>query len=667
MSTLLGLNTSFYNSILAPQGVGGQILARVDKVILGPTDANGNPDPDFEANGRWASIGCIKYTVLYGGQPVTSDSNAIARPYYPNIIQYPTWHEIVELVPGPSTDLNNDGTAKTLYYKSPINLWNSVHHNALPNPQVLSKQTVSPNNSYQDTAKGATYAAATSSQTIALGNTFGEKSYLKNLRPFEGDLILNGRWGHSIRFGSTVKNSGALNSWSSAGEDGDPIIMIRNGQGERKSPDVFVPTIEDINKDGSSIYLTYGQVVIINDLSNFILDTFTVNSKLEETQVQRPSATPISTDTKSPISQSKQELEYAQASAQTVVQSTVPQSKTIMQINQTPTGSQPTATVITQTKNPDGTVTTSNLNVLLDPFAVWNAGQIGTNAINTPNKTEPTTSTVATTNNNPSQAPVSTTANQDVLPEGLEVITAEESTIRFNFDIDEVDAAVQTEGDRESALLNDPTQQELQKRVEETESEKKKGEGAKAGTGDDNWKRLDETLRTLYKNRADWKENGANPNILSAYAAAGAPQKSDSLAWCAAFAAYVLKTAGISYLKYNLSSTAYANYGTKLDLNKPETWRQWDIVVWEHTDKPGTGHVSFLSGVTGTGKTLAEQISALGGNQGNGLRVSRYPFPDKKRKSGVCDMKLIAVVRGPWIPPDTLLAKASGEIGGSTV
>jgi hypothetical protein len=67
---------------------------------------------------------------------------------------------------------------------------------------------------------------------------------------------MEGRWGNSIRFGSTVKER--PNNWSITGSNGNPITILRNGQGDNR-PEGWLPTVEDINKDDSSIYLTSTQ------------------------------------------------------------------------------------------------------------------------------------------------------------------------------------------------------------------------------------------------------------------------------------------------------------------------------------------------------------------------------------------------------------------------
>ena len=61
----------------------------------------------------------------------------------------------------------------------------------------------------------------------------------------------------------------SLNHWSNVGNSGDPITIIRNGQGIPFDADSFSTTVEDINSDKSSIYLTAGQEVVLEDISNF--------------------------------------------------------------------------------------------------------------------------------------------------------------------------------------------------------------------------------------------------------------------------------------------------------------------------------------------------------------------------------------------------------------
>ena len=95
------------------------------------------------------------------------------------------------------------------------------------------------------------------------GSTFIERSNIHPLLPYAGDIIIEGRWGNSIRFGSTVQSNNLIynNDWSKEGENGNPITIIRNGQPEDVSSEGYLPIVENINTDLSSIYLTSNQAI----------------------------------------------------------------------------------------------------------------------------------------------------------------------------------------------------------------------------------------------------------------------------------------------------------------------------------------------------------------------------------------------------------------------
>jgi hypothetical protein len=97
------------------------------------------------------------------------------------------------------------------------------------------------------------------------GGKFVERTDIHPILPFTGDNIFEGRFGNSIRLGSTVKsNSLYQNNWSTTGQEGDPITIIRNGQPPSSPDEGWLPTVENINNDLSSIYLTTTQRIPIN-------------------------------------------------------------------------------------------------------------------------------------------------------------------------------------------------------------------------------------------------------------------------------------------------------------------------------------------------------------------------------------------------------------------
>jgi len=177
-----------------------------------------------------------------------------AYPLFPGTKNYPLVNEVIYLISQPSKQIQNKTTAFSLYYISVVNLWNHPHHNAIP----YSAGSSIPQNSknYQDTAAGSTNKLTDSSGIIKFGNYFKERQDINPLKPFEGDYIIEGRFSNTIRLGST----GGTSPWSSVGEQGSPIMILRNGQGNTYS-NAWELITEDINTDASSIYLTSNQKI----------------------------------------------------------------------------------------------------------------------------------------------------------------------------------------------------------------------------------------------------------------------------------------------------------------------------------------------------------------------------------------------------------------------
>ena len=85
-----------------------------------------------------------------------------------------------------------------------------------------------------------------------------EESKVSPLQPYRGDFMLEGRYGNSIRFGSTIdfkNNYSEPGNWR-GNTIGDPILVLSNGRKYKEDKD-FVT--ENINTDQSSLYLTSTQ------------------------------------------------------------------------------------------------------------------------------------------------------------------------------------------------------------------------------------------------------------------------------------------------------------------------------------------------------------------------------------------------------------------------
>jgi hypothetical protein len=115
------------------------------------------------------------------------------------------------------------------YYLTPMNLWGES--------QVNSQ---------------------TANSKSPLGKYFIEDPSVRNLLNYEGDHIIQGRKGNSIRFGTTVRVASNRNEWSDIGLEGYPITIISNGHKYSKDKEFY---IEQINEDASSLYLTSNQII----------------------------------------------------------------------------------------------------------------------------------------------------------------------------------------------------------------------------------------------------------------------------------------------------------------------------------------------------------------------------------------------------------------------
>ena len=209
------------------------IKARVQKII---TDKLLH-EKEYKKYGEEESIGGILYTLLDDPTPLNFDTSNLpfAKPLYTNISCYPVPGEIVDVLLSTSQNHNENPNGEK-YYLPPLKLFRSPTSNALPN--ALDEE----NNFFK-------------------GEYFPDPININPLIPYEGDIMIEGRFGQSIRFGSTIDNTKVSNpnSWSNEGNIGNPITIIRNGQNLNPQIKNGEHTVEDANNDHSSIYLCSNQ------------------------------------------------------------------------------------------------------------------------------------------------------------------------------------------------------------------------------------------------------------------------------------------------------------------------------------------------------------------------------------------------------------------------
>ena len=287
---------------------GGLLAARVIDISL-VTSTNGASI--FQTTGEFANIGAIKFELLGNS---TSKENfpqgPIAYPLDTNVRKVPLINEIVFIMSGPSRNIALEGNSDAIdfYYTNAISVWGRSHLNMLPSNSSTSKNTDTVPK--EDVERGIENNKDSQVVEPKPGNTFEEKANIRNLFPNEGDVIIEGRFGNSIRFGSTAKqseeNKNVESPWSTEGREGNPITIIRNGQSQVDLPfSNWFPIYEDIQNDDSSIYMTSGQLIPVTlastNFASFGVDAIPISNTtklLQDVPVLDPNSSLIELDDK---------------------------------------------------------------------------------------------------------------------------------------------------------------------------------------------------------------------------------------------------------------------------------------------------------------------------------------------------------------------------------
>ena len=210
------MNRSSGVTLSGVPGGGGGLYGRVIDIIM---DAN---HPDYQNKGASSAL----YGVFFRELSRPFDETRDFKPDFAycqtdNNFRIPLLGEIVkiEAQPDPNRDFSSRSTR--LHWTRVVNMWNHPNHSASP---------IAEENDF--------------------GEYFEESTEINPLQGFPGDVIIQGRHGNTIRLGGTNFDS---NIFSDEENNGKPYNVIKAGQ-EPLEPH-FDPTVEDINKDKSSIYM----------------------------------------------------------------------------------------------------------------------------------------------------------------------------------------------------------------------------------------------------------------------------------------------------------------------------------------------------------------------------------------------------------------------------
>lgn len=182
---------------------------------------------------------------------------AIAYALNTNIKRVPLIGESVIIVPATLAEGNSTKTVSRLYYIDVISIQQNIHHNALP--AVAGAPSTQTGADYSSTSAGNPNSEGGDS-SVDLGDGFVERTDVGSLQPFLGDLLIEGRFGHSLRFGYSPEGADTTEdpSWNSSTPE-DPITILSNGRKSAGSYNKFI--IENVDEDLSSIWLTSSQKV----------------------------------------------------------------------------------------------------------------------------------------------------------------------------------------------------------------------------------------------------------------------------------------------------------------------------------------------------------------------------------------------------------------------
>jgi hypothetical protein len=185
-----------------------------------------------------------------------------------NTVSVPLLGELVMCFRATSDYGNGSDLESAWYYLSSVTIHGNVNLNPIGELYTIP---VGGNSS-----AGYTSTAAPKNKDISdykPGENFLENSNVKNIQPYEGDIIIHGRTGQSIRLGSTIYGSMSQYeqkpfwTWKTNPVDikglpltkGTPITIISNGHETPGGPNKYI--IEDPEKTKSIFILSYDQKI----------------------------------------------------------------------------------------------------------------------------------------------------------------------------------------------------------------------------------------------------------------------------------------------------------------------------------------------------------------------------------------------------------------------
>jgi hypothetical protein len=193
-------------------------------------------------------IGCIEFR--FSSDNVSDEENlTLAYPFDKNFINLPVRNETVEIWQGEGGQ----------------NFYRRIGEDITPNINADEKaisKTFAPKSTKENSSKNYQKVEATSiartdnnesSKYDGFGEYFKTEAGIHKLKLYEGDTLLQTRFGQSIRFSAFNNNDKVFS----------PVIILRNSENAiSKNKGITQPTEEDFSRDGSTIAFTSNQYQI---------------------------------------------------------------------------------------------------------------------------------------------------------------------------------------------------------------------------------------------------------------------------------------------------------------------------------------------------------------------------------------------------------------------
>ena len=224
----------------------------------------------------------------------SSQREVFARPLFSNMRQPPLEGETVLLLSTIGSYASGISSNEELYYLGIINLQGSVHHNSIPNINEVETRNDGGGDaqSYQTTGAGSTRKQ----QQAKIDSKFPESRNVKAIQPYVGDVLIEGRFGNSIRLSSTLKSTNVYTknaNWQKGdGTEGDPMLILRVNKPTQNTNKVNDFITEDFTKDDSIITLQSTQALnftpgsnVTDSIKNQSLDSWDKGQKFGGKQI----------------------------------------------------------------------------------------------------------------------------------------------------------------------------------------------------------------------------------------------------------------------------------------------------------------------------------------------------------------------------------------------